>query len=813
MKWLKASLSLFAAAAVFWVLNFSHGLIPPLGKFCNPFAGFWQNNNRSHRIVEDMVLPGLEKEVEVVWDSRCVPHIFAANDHDLYFAQGYITARDRLWQMEFQTLALAGRLSEILGSSTLEYDRYMRRIGMVYAAENAVKGLTSDPESLAVIQAYTDGVNAYIKKLKRKKLPLEYKLLDYRPEPWTFLKSALLVKYMAWNLTGFSSDYPMTLLLQKIGEKSMDELFPYHPPFLEPIIPREVKWNFRPQPLPKPEVELIPPLKISATRALSKAGLRPGIGSNNWAVSAELTASGYPLLCNDPHLDLNLPSLWYEVQLVAPGVNVYGVSLPGAPTVIIGFNQDIAWGVTNAGSDVLDWYLIKFRDSSPKEYLYHGQWRKTGIRKEEIKVRGGKTVVETVYYTHHGPVVYVEGEKKFNERVPYNAAMRWTGHDPSNEIASFYRLNRAESYEDYIEAIRTFDCPAQNFIYADRSGNIALWHMGKLPLRWKGQGRYVLDGSLPEAEWQGWIPRENLPHVKNPKRGFVSSANQMPVDSSYPYYLGWDYVSFERGVRVNELLSRMKNITPEDMIRMQLDVVDLRARKVVSSFLKYLKEAELTAEEEGLVRELESWNFEYKPELIAPTIFEQFWREIYRKIWEDEFEESIFNLIGPGGDVTLRLILTQPESPYFDDKKTEAKERLADIVQEAFKTAAEKLVEKYGRMSGAWAWGKTRRTDIVHLAKIPALSWRNLATGGSSRTINAISKSFGPSWRMVVALGPEVRAWGIYPGGESGNPGSKYYDNFIEDWAKGKVYELLYLKSPDEKNPALLGKTRMRGAE
>ncbi len=809
MKWVKAFLLLLVTAAVFWILNNPHGIIPPMGKLFNPFAGFWQNSNKSDQIVEEIVLPELQDIVHVVWDVRRVPHIFAKNDHDLYFAQGYITAKDRLWQMEFQTYAVAGRLSEIVGKRALEYDRFQRRIGMVYAAENSVRALNENQESKAVITAYTSGVNAYIKSLNRKTMPLEYKILDYFPETWTVLKSALLLKYMAWDLTGSSSDYIMTQTREALGDSVMEQLFPYYPPFMNPIVPSGTLWDFKSNMDQEQREEYINVHRMNTNSKESQYEK----GSNNWAVSGNLTKSGYPILCNDPHLGLNLPSIWYEIQLVSPDVNTYGVSIPGAPAVIIGFNSEIAWGLTNAGSDVLDWYKIKFKDSIRKEYFYDGEWHGTKLRVEEIKVREEKTVLDTVCYTRHGPVVYHEGEKPFYNNIPAGSAMRWAAHDPSNELQTFHMLNRAKNYKDYLEALRFLDCPGQNLVFADKSGDIAIWHNGKFPLRWKGQGRYLLDGSNPDDEWKDWVQREHNPHVKNPNRGFVSSANQIPADSDYPYYLGWDYVSFERGTRINELLSAMKDITPEDMIEMQSDVMNLRARMLLPRLLDILKAKSLTPEEKQSYEELKNWNCKNRAELIAPTFFEYFWQELCERIWNDDMNTDSGSLKRPNSGVTIDLTLNQPECPYFDDKTTADKETLDDLVYQAFQSVNKKLAEEFGSIGQAWVWGKARGTDIRHVAQIPGLGRINLKTDGNSYIINAISKYFGPSWRMVVTLGPEVRAWGICPGGQSGNPGSRFYDNAVNDWVKGKAYELLYLKSPDEENPDVAGKTKLRGVK
>ena len=290
------------------------------------------------------------------------------------------------------------------------------------------------------------------------------------------------------------------------------------------------------------------------------------VGSNNWAVSGKKTKSGFPILCDDPHLQLTLPSIWYEVQLSAPGLNVRGVSLPGAPGVVIGFNEKIAWGVTNAGSDVLDFYQLRFRDQQRREYAWGETWRPLTWRREEVRVRGGKTVVENVPYTHLGPVPFATSRPGMPDWIPDGAAMRWTGHDASTILDALYRLNRARGYEDFKAAIAGFDCPAQNFAYAGSDGRIAIWHNGKFPLRARGQGRYLLDGSDPQSEWAGWVPMDRVPAMEDPERGFVSSANQSPTDDAYPYYLGWDYGTFERGRRINELLEAATAISGADMV-------------------------------------------------------------------------------------------------------------------------------------------------------------------------------------------------------------------------------------------------------
>jgi penicillin amidase len=821
VKILRAVFTLALAAALFWALDNRHGLFPPVGKLFNPFAGFWRNGDRRDVPRETIRIPGLQKVVEVVWDERHVPHIFAKNDHDLYCAQGYVMARDRLWQMEFQALYSAGRLSEVVGSAMIQQDRLQRRLGLTWSAEKIVQLLEADPLTADLIQAYADGVNAHIKNLSPSKLPVEYKILDYAPQPWTKLKSALLIKYMAWMLTGESKEKLMNATREVLGEEFIRTLYPDFPPYLEPVIPRGTTWDFQPLasgPTPRgqprgsgrPEDPDRPSSAGLAASAGPELRIDPwmecpaGLGSNNWAVSGTLTRSGFPLLSNDPHLELTLPSIWYEIQLSAPGVEAYGVTCAGAPGIIIGFNRRAAWGVTAALSDVLDWYKIHFKDERRQEYFYNGAWRPVVFRTEKIKVRGGPTIIDRVPYTHLGPVVYLDGEKPPLRGIPTGAAMRWTAHEASNEFLSLYRLNRAGRYEDFLEALRIWGCPDLNFVYADTRGDIALWHTGRYPLRWKGQGRFLLDGADPADEWRGWVPWEHTPHVKNPSRGFVSSANQHPVDETYPYYLGWDYLSFERGARINELLSSKRNVTPGDMIRMQSDTLNLRARLLLPRLLSILQSAPLTPLERNCLQILAKWDFEYRPGSAAPLIFDSLWNALNEKTWNDEKKAGLELVYWPLSNVFLELALKRPDSPFFDDKTTPKNETFPDIALTAFDETCRNLQGKYGPLGDAWQWGRARGTNILHLGRIPGFGREGLVTGGGSVTINACQKNWGPSWRMVVALEPEVKAWGIYPGGQSGNPGSRHYDRAVDDWVAGRSYELVFMRSPDE---ALAGRT------
>lgn len=802
MRYLKSAAMVLVTSLLIILLNVKIDPLPPLGPFFSPFHGFWQNARHEQAGSKAICLKGLTGPVKVVWDERMVPHIFAESAHDLYFAQGYIMAGDRLWQMEFQSRIAGGRLSEILGEDFLEHDRLQRRLGMVYAAENAVREIEAYPESCAVMAAYTLGVNTYINELSPRDYPVEYKILGYGPEQWTPLKSALVQKFMAWRLTGYSEDFVYSRLAEKLGTKVVEEFFPTPHREVPPVIPLETQWDFEPQGVVPPKSDF-KPRHLPSTADIPEQN--PAGGSNNWAAGPSKTASGKPILASDPHLGFVLPSVWYEIQLCAPGVNVYGVSLPGLPCVTIGFNQNIAWGVTNAATDVSDWYEIQFKDSSRKEYLYDGGYRKTREVLEVIKIRGKVGFeVETVKYTHHGPIVCREGENLFQGKFPREAAFRWAAHDPSNELRAFLEINRAKNYREFTEALSHYHCPAQNFAFACSDGTIAMWHNGKFPRRWPGQGFYIGDGSDPAYEWQ-WIPFMHNPHVENPPQGFVCSANQVPTSASYPYFMPGIYSTYRAG-RICEELKRMDQITMDDMRRLQNDNHNLHAAAVLPAMFAMVERERLSAEEIAILESIQAWDFWNGADVIAPTVFDKWWEILHRSIWEDEFDLDAKTRLYPRTERTVRMILEERGAPWFDDVRTPAKETLPYLTHRAFTTACERLREKLGPVGAPWNWGNYKGTSIPHwLGPLKSFGRHNISIGGGSDIVNATTAKWGPSWKMVVELGDPVVAWGIYPGGQSGNPGSPYYDNFIDTWSRGELFDLLYLKSAQEGDKRIVG--------
>ncbi|MDX2301354.1 MAG: penicillin acylase family protein [Microscillaceae bacterium] len=788
---------------------------PALGKLLNPFGGFWKNAEAKNAPkISRLYLDSLDNQVDILLDDRLIPHIFARSEKDLYFAQGYITARYRLWQMDFLTYVAAGRLSEIFGvGDALEYDKTQRRIGMLYAAEKAVEEIQKDPLAKSVIDAYIQGVNTYIRELSPKDYPIEYKLLDYKPEIWTPIKVALIQKYMAQDLAFRTEDLQLTKILQKYGTEITESLFKGYTDLQDPTIPPGTPFDFKKLEVPKVPREISYPLELKdKSQTLLPEDYETGLGSNNWAIGADKSATGYPIVCNDPHLGLKLPSIWFEIQLVGPKVNVYGASLPGTPGVIIGFNKEVCWGVTNVDSDVTDWYKIQFQDNKREAYKYGEEWRKVERRIENIKIRNAPSLMDTVLYTHHGPIAAQEKEKQFaaKNNFPTDAAFRWLAHDASNDLVTFYKLNRARNYQDYREALVHYSCPAQNFIFADVHKDIAITPNGKFPLKWKNQGKFVLDGSNPEHDWQGWIPADQNPHVKNPERGFVSSANQFPVvDSIYPYYLHWNFDPYDRGRRINERLERIDSVGVEEMRLLQIDNLGLLAKDILPSMLKYLDKKILKTEAREALSLLQDWDYRYKADLIAPTVFHVWWNSLNDAIWKDEFGEG---MVYPPKDVTQKLVARGDSlSPvkWFDNVQTKPIETLKDLMRQSYDTAIQEL-RKRGALGQAWQWAVYRDTKINHIiARFEPFNSPRIQSGGAKGTVNALGPVSGPSWRMVVQLGINPKAFVVYPGGQSGNPGSFYYDNFLQTWSKGELYEALYMTNSKQNSDRIISTLKL----
>ena len=799
MKFVPLLISSAITLLLIIVFNTRWGQAPAFGKFLSPQHGFWQNAEPVDKdFGQDLQLPGLRDPAEIYLDDRLVPHIFAGNDEDAFYLQGYIHAKFRLWQMEFQTYAAAGRISELIGPKGINYDREKRRLGMGWAAEKALVELEKDPITKAEADAYTAGVNAYITSLKESEMPVEYKLLGYEPELWTNLKTCLFQKFMSLDLAGYESDFEFTNLRALLGYTTFNKMFPLSQDSLDPVIPADT-------------LSLIPGILVNVPAGSDSAYLQNTSsntsiepvkkpdrdnGSNNWAVSGIKTKSGSPILCNDPHLGLNLPSLWYEMQVSSPSFNAYGVSFPGAPGVIIGFNDSCAFGFTNAMRDVRDYFEIRFRDDSRKEYWYNGQWVASDFRIEHILQKDTTEFTDTVAYTVFGPVMYdksFSGGHKKNDRY---YAVRWKAHDAGNEMKTFNELDHAKNYADYHQAIQFLHTPGQNVIFASKNGDIAITAEGEFPAKWRRQGDFVMPGIDSSYAWQGIIPQSENPFMYNPDRGFVSSANQFPVNPlTYPYYLGGEYQNY-RGLTINRYLNHATEIGIEDMMKLQLDTYNPFASMARPVLLKNLDSSALGSDAMKYYEMLKDWDLHYEADSKGASIFKITWDSLRAIVWDDELAKASMPGFYPVNSTLLEGILRDSAYEFLDNINTPEKETLQQDVVLAFKRAVAtfKILEQQGKL----AWGKFKATRIEHLAKLDPFSRLDIDNGGGGYAINALRNDHGPSWRMIVQLTKSTEAYGIYPGGQSGNPGSVYYDNFIDNWAEGKYYPLWMMTKDEE---------------
>ncbi len=752
--------------------------IPPLGKFLDPFRGIWQNaETQSIQLPSQLTLPGLKEHVTVRFDQHQIPHITTQNDQDLYFAQGYVTAFHRLWQMDFQTYAAAGRIAEIVGLKALDFDRLQRRKGNLYAANNALAQIKKNKTLHEMVQAYVAGVNAYIHSLSYKDFPLEYKLLDYRPEPWTLLKVALMMVQMIDDLCGGDNSIENTNALHQLGKEKFDFLFPAYFKQTEPVIPTNTPWKFKPIAIqaPPPSLPILQqPNQIKETQSNRASG------SNNWAVSGKKTVTGTPYLANDPHLVMQLPSIWYGMHLQSPTVNVFGGTIPGLPNVAVGFNESIAWGVTNAARNVKNWHVVDFKDETRQEYYYDDLLLKSQFVTEEIKIRGSGSFYDTVLYTHWGPVVY--DDQFLGHEGQSNLAMKWLGHHPGQELLAFYLLNRAKNFAEFERALQYYYVPSQNFALATTSNDIAMYVAGRVPVQWKDQGRFVMPGNTAAYEWQGFVPEDHSPKVLNPASGYVSSANERSTDEHYPYHYHHYEEEHYRNRRANQVLSKMNTIDEKAMMQLQNDNHNLAAQEGLPLLLKHVNKNQLNKEQKIAYQTLLDWDYCNEVDQLAPSIFQAWQDQLNARLWKSLQNGQESTLI-PCFYRTVEILKYYPNSPYLDLGHYAT---IGDLVHAAFIASVQALEAWEATHQQPYRWGSYRRVFINHLANITPFSLDNIQISGGAHILNANEGNQGASMRLVVALGKQPKGWFIYPGGQSGNPGSPHYTSFVEPWRQGQ---------------------------
>lgn len=761
-------------------LKVGENTLPPMGRFLSPQEGFWRNAEPTAAVAPAAIqIKGLSAPVQVLWDESGVPHLFATNDLDLYRAQGYVVAMLRLWQMDFIARAAEGRVSEVVGGVALEFDRSQRRKGMMTGALASTAALDNDSLMGPLLQAYAEGVDQYIATLRHRDLPVEYKLLGYRPEPWSPLRSALIQQYMVENLSGWDRDVEDTHAHAFLGSALFEVLFPERPPGVVPTVPTDSLWPFVPE-------TMAPPPGYDPGHGFVPDQQRsdPANGSNNWAVHGSRTASGRPLLANDTHLGLNFPPIWIPIQLTTPGHSVFGFTLPGACGVVIGHNAHAAWGVTNAPRDTRDWYRITWQDARRQAYLHNDAWLPVDIEVHTIRVRGEADVLDTVRITMHGPVVHDPDPATMPHA--HALALRWMGHEPSMTQKALYLMNRVKDHAGYVEALRYFDAPAQNWVFASVQGEIAMRVQGRFPNKWRGQGRFVLDGADPAHLWQGWIPFEHTATQVDPARGFVSSANQHSVDEHYPYWFFNAHLEYYRNRSVNRALEQGDGFTPEDMMRLQHSGHDLKAEEGLAAMVPLLDTLPFDSATLATLQLLRTWDRVARHDGEEEALFQTWLDTLRSKIWEPlqrhplpVGEPTVYNTIRIVGDSALRLQVGRA---------------LGVDIREAVQWSFIRMVER--RMAeGPLLWRDVNNARVIHLARIAPFSIEGLPVSGSGTAINAQRGNHGPSQRFVVELSSPPRAWFQLPGGLSGNPGSARYDDLLPEWHSMTYREVHFLSS------------------
>ncbi len=533
----------------------------------------------------------------------------------------------------------------------------------------------------------------------------------------------------------------------------------------------------------------------------------PTVGSNNWVAHGSRTATGAPILANDPHLGLTQPALFYLVRVRSPGYNVHGVSLLGTPVVLLGFNEDIAWGFTNTGADVVDFFVEQVNPDDENEYLYRGQWKAFELREEVVAVKGSGSVSFTTRISVHGPVITSHGQ---------TVAMSWTGHRPTNELRALLGMGRASDWTEFRDALQDFHVPAQNVVYADAAGNIGLVVNGLYPIRGQDLGRFPADGSSGAYDWVDFVPMEEVPWTLNPEQGFLVSANQVPTGDAYPYYLGWSWADRYRAARINEVLEASEDVSVADVQALQLDHVSLAAREFVPLLLEAV-EGDTTRvivhpKEPAALDRLREWDSDMRVGLVAPTLYWR-WLGNYRQAtFGDEWDAAVLEDVGmPSVTVLEVLTKTEPDSGWFDDVDTPALETRDDIIVRAFVQTLEDLEEEIGPLLADWEWGAYHRIQLRHLTELEPLSSAVLPRPGGSFTVDiargalteeGVLVTSGPSWRLVADFAPtlgggEPEAWGIYPGGQSGSRLSDHYLDLFDLWMQG-AYLALQLTTEED---------------
>ena len=738
-------------------------------------------------------VPGHSAPIRIEIDAHGVPTIRAQSIPDAMFGLGYVHAKDRLWQMEFERRVGAGRLAEILGEGLVDTDRFLRTVGFRRAAEGAWRSLS--PSAQRLLEAYARGVGGFLSSSSAR--PIEFRLLRVDPEPWQPIDSLVWAKMMAWDLAGNARDeIRRARFAQALGPERAAELMPVAAS--EPTILTDAEWrpDLAAPPFPISRSKLPGPWQSlgEAFAVLDPLGFGgEDLGSNSWVLAGSRTASGRPLLANDPHLHLRVPSVWYLASIQAPGYAATGVTLPGLPGVIIGHNNRIAWGLTSIEPDVQDLFVEQLDPTDPTRYRHRGLWKSFETRVETIRVRGGKDVELTVRSSVHGPIVgdVLQGAPTLGPAV----ALRWTGLDDGDSTAeALFAIGTARNWTEFLEGVRLFRAPPQSFVYADVEDHIGYAASGAMPIRPRSDGLLPVSGA-GEDDWLGMIPFEKLPRVLDPPRGYIVTANNRVVENARPYPFGFLWAEPYRARRITEMIESRPRLGPADVAAMQLDVRSLQAAEMVPLLLDTVPAD--AGSREALER-LRGWDLEMAPDSVPAAIYAAWFVEL-AKMPDDELKTT------PRGRTRGRFLLhaLQTNSPWCDDVRTPGVETCADFKTSTLQSAVAFLRRSYGADPAGWRWQRLHHARFPHdvFDQVRLLKpWFDLATGqgGDSSTVNvgafsqdgAFDMTDGPSYRQVVDLADLSRSRYIHTTGQSGNVFDPRYRDLLPDWRRGRTFEI-----------------------
>ena len=766
---------------------------------------------------------GLAGTATVHRDAYGVPHIYADTPHDLFFAQGYVHAQDRFWQMEFWRHVGLGRLSEMLGEDLVASDTFIRTIGWNrIAARTLAHYEAEEPEVMAILEAYSDGVNAYLAE-HRGDLSLNLTILErvYEPweiEPWEPLHTLAWGVVMADDLSGnWRDELRRAALIEAVGEDLTKMLLPLYPEDRPVIAPSGADGDAQPAPDPSAGAgsELAGGIDWARVSANLVGQVPPhgwafgsgsGIGSNSWVIGGALTDTGRPLLANDPHLGVQMPSIWYEVALHAPGWDVAGFSFAGTPGVVIGHNERVAWGVTNGAVDVQDLFIERINPDDPRQYAFEGEWRDVDVIEETIRVNGGEAVTLEVLETHHGPII-----TNLRDDLDVPVAFQWTAAKrPSTLLKSILLLNQAADYRAFRDAIRYWDTPAQNMVYADVAGNIAYGLPGAIPVRRNGDGLVPVPGWTGAYEWVGWVPFEAMPARFNPPEGFVVTANNAAVDASFPYLLELQWSDGDRAQRLVDLIETLREegaISSEDVAATQLDSYSLLFESY-RPVLTALRSDDPALQEALAV--LRAWDGQMRRESTGAALWGLFFMHLQEATLADELGDEAGTYLSNRGAprVLFHRLAGAPDSPLWDDATTPQQETRDDILLRALANTLDWFGANVGGALQTWQWGDVHTATFVSnplgqsgIGPVEAaVNLGPFPVDGDSSAVNANGWDFDEpaavtghvSMRMIIDVGDFGRSQAVHSTGQSGHPFHPHYGDLFKLWQAGLYHPMFW---------------------